>query len=572
MHYGAFVGKYRAGFGEGGVVAVGRAGGMWFRGSVFFMAGVCVGNMTMGNRNVNAAGEIEGNGGVGMPVLKSYEDAEGWLLSITDYERLLGSPAVQYNTETFDLERFREQLRLLGDPHLAYGVVHVAGTKGKGSTCAFVEGAFRACGFKTGLYTSPHLHKFTERIRVNGCAIGDEDFARLVGMMGGRLCGRGGANGEIKEEAGAQAPGFRTVFEILTAAAFQFFMEQGVEVAIIETGLGGRLDSTNVFDRRGRGPLVNVISAIGLDHTSVLGGDVGAIAREKAGIIRAHGRVVVARQPGEGAAEGVYEVVRRRVAEVGGEEVLFVGELLDVVPERVVGPNGGEEPVGDGDDVGYRFQWKAGAGVLSGKLARLGDDGFFVRPSLRGAHQAGNAATAFVALGAYEDALGRMGDEEAAERIEAGRVCVGLESAVWPGRFQEVVREGVDYVIDGAHCLLSAAALGRTCRERFGERGAVVVVGFLRDKTGDEILSGVFERVKVAGAVAVVPPTPRSASADHITGGLRKHLPPGAICEAVDMAEALKMATDAARAIGGYVVVYGSLYLVGPALDCLVNE
>lgn len=498
-----------------------------------------------------------------LPTFSDYDGAEAWLLSITDFERLLGSPAVKYDTQNFDLQRFRAQLSALGDPHLRYGVVHVAGTKGKGSTCAFLEAAFRACGFKTGLYTSPHLDCFIERIRVNGDEIPDGDFARLIAQMGGRMA--------QKDDAQDERPaGFRTVFEILTASAFQYFAEEQVDVAIVETGLGGRLDSTNMFDGVGK-PLVNVITAIGLDHVSILGDSVAAIAAEKAGIVRSHSRVVVAPQVDAGTAEIVREVVSARCDAVGAAGALFADEVMEISD--------------DGLDC-WKFQAR---GETTGQpgLGQALKGGVDICPGLHGEHQAKNVSAVLAALLAYEAEARRLGNGDFALPVD--RLVAGLESTVWPGRFQIVESGGMPFVVDGAHCALSAAALGAACRQHFGDRPAILVVGYLRDKAGEEILDGVLDQIPVKYAIGVVPPTPRAISGDSIEQALGERLGD----KRVEMTNSIDAALALAREIGNavvdgnicgadqhsqvigeaplppYVVVFGSLYLVGPALKVL---
>lgn len=509
-----------------------------------------------------------------VPILCNYEAAENWLLSVTDYERLLGSPALQYDTQNFDLDRFRSQLTRLGNPHLKYGVIHVAGTKGKGSTCAFLESAFRACGFRTGLYTSPHLFRFTERIRINGEEIPDDDFCRLVSQMGGMMA----QATEAEQDATTAAAGFRTVFEILTAAAFQHFADQQVDVAIVETGLGGRLDSTNMFDQPGAGPLVDIITTIGLDHTSILGSSIAAIAGEKAGIIRPHARVVMGLQATRETKVTVADVIRKRCTETGAQPPVMADEFLAWQEDPA-------EPAGraDNGDNHPRYTFRrisaenlsipdqalpSSGDALSAALSR----GLTVQPGLEGAHQAGNVATALTALCLYEAELARYeGDTSApAGRLTGERVARGLAQTHWAGRFQVISHAGLTYVVDGAHCALSSNALGRACRARFGDQPAVIITGFLRDKAGEEILDGVFQQVPVVAGVAIAPPTPRAVSADHIQAALEERLGAGAVPTAQSMAEALALASTAAQSAGAYVVIYGSLYLVGPALTELL--
>lgn len=488
--------------------------------------------------------------------LTDYSQAETWLLSMTDYERMLGTGTIRYDTSAFDLDNFRAQLSRLGDPHLGYAIIHVAGTKGKGSTCAFLESALRQCGYRTGLYTSPHLFRFTERIRVNGEEIPDAEFCRLVEKLSQMMMPHSGAT--ILPEN--QNPGFRTVFEILTAAAFQFFAEQRVDIAIIETGLGGRLDSTNMFDKPAAGPLINIITAIGLDHTAILGESVAAITTEKAGIIRPHGVTVVAPQPSAETEQVVRSIVSGRCADIGAAPPIMVIDVCNVCRS-------------DGDDNNYNFKFTGenptGDTVLAAALA----EGLTLSPSLEGAHQAGNAATALTALLQLEGQLAqprfsRNKKERPWPQLNPEKIKTGLEHTAWLGRFQ-LFDGDVPVVIDGAHCSMSANALALACRRRFGARSAVIVTGFLRDKAGTDLLGAIFHQLSVPQAVAIAPPSPRAVSTDHIQIALHQYLKPHDVLVAESMEEALAVASSSAEKVNGYIIIFGSLYLVGPALDQL---
>lgn len=479
------------------------------------------------------------------PHLTTYADAEAWLLSITDYEKLLGRTAVRYDTQTFDLDRFRAQLSALGDPHLRYAVIHVAGTKGKGSTCAMLEAALRSCGLKTGLYTSPHLERFTERIRINGEQISGERFAALVQTMAGRLA-----------PEGDPTAGFRTVFEILTAAAFQHFADEAIDVAIIETGLGGRLDSTNVFDTPAAGPLINVITAMGLDHASVLGSTVQEITAEKASIIRPHSRTVVSIQPDDATGQIVRAVVQKRCAAVAAPAPASVRDCLSLTP----------------DGTAYTLTAPPGSGCSAGgetvPLKAALRRGVTLRPALKGYHQAQNAATAWLALIQLQRAWAASGSALAARLTPEG-VSAGIAAVQWPARFQQANFEGEDIIIDGAHCGISARALARACTQEYGTRPVVLVVGFLQDKCGTDILKGMFDELPVIYAVAVAPPSARAGSTEPMVQALSEFLPPEKVSAAEDVPSALSAAARAAAASGAYVVVYGSLYLAGAAVTLL---
>ncbi|MEO6434248.1 MAG: Mur ligase family protein, partial [Tepidisphaeraceae bacterium] len=205
-----------------------------------------------------------------MPELKAaptgastFSRAIRYLGSLSDYERLR---IVRYTSQNFDLDRMKHLLKRLGNPQEQFKTVHVAGTKGKGSTCAMVAAMLQASGYKVGLYTSPHLVDIRERIQINGTMIPTADFARLVRMI---------------EPIVARSKPTPSYFDVLTAIAFKYFAEQKVQIAIIETGLGGRLDSTNVIK-----PEVTAITSISKDHMAQLGNTLGMIATEKGGIFK----------------------------------------------------------------------------------------------------------------------------------------------------------------------------------------------------------------------------------------------------------------------------------------------
>ncbi len=197
--------------------------------------------------------------------ITSYAKALRFLATLSDFERLR---IVRYNNDNFNLDRMRALLKKLSNPQDQFRSVHIAGTKGKGSTCAMVAAMLQATGYKVGQYTSPHLVDVRERICINGQMISQADFARLVRVIAPIV---------------AKSKPMPTYFDVLTAIAFKYFAEQKVELAVVETGLGGRLDSTNVIK-----PEVTAITSISRDHTAQLGNTLGQIATEKAGILK-HG-------------------------------------------------------------------------------------------------------------------------------------------------------------------------------------------------------------------------------------------------------------------------------------------
>ncbi len=218
-----------------------------------------------------------------------YREAIEYLHSLTDYEK---RRIERYSPQTLDLSRVERLLESLGNPHRAYRSVHIAGTKGKGSTSAMIEAVLRAAGYRTALYTSPHLHTFRERIRIGPDPIAREEVVALVEELRPLI---------------ARVPGV-TTFEAITAMAFAYYARKQVEVAVVEVGLGGRLDATNVLL-----PEVSVITSLSLDHTYLLGDTLPQIAAEKAGIIKPGTPVVTAPQRLEALAV-IEETARQKRA------------------------------------------------------------------------------------------------------------------------------------------------------------------------------------------------------------------------------------------------------------------
>jgi dihydrofolate synthase/folylpolyglutamate synthase len=308
------------------------------------------------------------------------------------------------------LERMREALALLADPHLAVPVLHVAGTNGKGSTCAFTEAALRAAGLKTGLYTSPHLVHFCERIRIGGEGISEQRAANLLGEIVGRV------PWALREDG-------LTFFELVTLMGFLAFAQERVQVAVVEVGLGGRLDATNVVE-----PLACAIASIGLDHVQWLGPTLQQVAAEKAGIFK---RGVPAVSAGQTRAAA--EVLARRAAELEiplwrpGRD--YVYESRDVRPFCYEGPDDFHVSLGDEHAPG-----RVGSGL-----------------ALAGHHQRANAALACALL---QVAAGR------GLPVTAEHVRTGLRNVRWPGRL-EVVGERPLVIVDGAHNPAAAHAVAR---------------------------------------------------------------------------------------------------------------
>ncbi len=352
-----------------------------------------------------------------------YQDALDTIFSYVNYEKKARYP---YDAVTFDLSRMEHVLALLGRPHDKFRCVHIAGTKGKGSTSAMVESVLRAAGYRTGLFTSPHLHTFRERIRLNG---GLMTKAQLVDLL------------ERCRPAIEATPGI-TAFEVMTALGFQFFAEQGVEWAVLEVGLGGRLDATNVVH-----PAVCAITSLSYDHMELLGHTLSLIAFEKAGIIKAGVPVVTAPQEPEAMA------VIRRVSKDTGARLIIVGEDWTCDP--------------DGRDLTGQYLKITGPG---GRPALSG-----LRIALLGQHQRDNATVAVAVLHELREQGVAISDEALRQ---------GLASARWPGRF-EVLHQGPALVVDSAHNEDSAQKLRAALANYFprpARRRLAIIFGASADK------------------------------------------------------------------------------------------
>ncbi len=415
--------------------------------------------------------------------------------------RFLYSLGNEVKAAKLGLDRIETLLEALGSPHRSGRFVHVAGTNGKGSTCAMIEAALREAGFRTGLYTSPHLAEPPERIRAGGEPVSRERFAEAFARVH--------AAAEKLLAAGA-IEAHPTYFETVTAMGFLLFRDLGAEISVVEVGLGGRLDATNVIV-----PEVAVITPVDYDHEAFLGKSLESIAAEKAGILKPGVPAVFARQRREAA-----QVLEQRAAELG----------IDV--ERA-----GEWPVSDFeiDALGCRFTARRGRALR-------------IECPLAGEHQAENALTAAAALV-------RLGiPDEAIER--------GIARTRWPGRL-ELVRRAPDVFLDGAHNPAGARALAAYIRRFHAGRRVVLIYGAMRDKAVEEV-AGIL--APVAGEIILTAPRQPRAVRPEAMRALVDH---PSVRIAPSLAEALAV-VDSAGADKA-VFVTGSLFLVGEARALLVS-
>jgi len=463
----------------------------------------------------------------------TYHEAIAYLESFVDYEKLMG---YVYDPVRFNLARPRRLLAALGDPQQRFDAIHIAGTKGKGSAAIMTDAMLRAAGYRSGLFTQPHLVSFRERIVTDGELIPEQDLAALVERV----------QPAIEEHTEHPEEGRLTFFEIYTALALLYFAERGVDLAVMECGLGGRLDATNVL-----APVVCAITPIGIEHTAELGDTLAAIAGEKAGIIKPHTPLVMAPQEPE-AEEMILRTATDREAEVyrvivaaaaaSGGGAVMPGQLTTIcaVPGRV--RNGGQT-----------FTLKC----HSPHERDLQLDDLYL--PVIGRHQVANAAVAvgiIAVLGQH-----RQPKREGVDWPTAIRE--GLSQVELPGRLQ-ICERNPFLIVDGAHTRESGAASRAAIDEFIPHDKLVLVLGCLRGKNVRAVaeqLTGAADEV-----ILTAPDSPRALPVEEMRQQVRDLWP--AAHRAPDAPAALALARKLARPQDA-ILVTGSIYLAGEVLALL---
>lgn len=410
--------------------------------------------------------------------------------------------SVSWKGSVLGLERISELCEKLGNPQNSLRFVHVAGTNGKGSFCAMLESVLRASGLHTGLFTSPYIRSFNERICFDGSPISESELSEITGY--------------IKPFADSMRDK-PTEFELVTAIGFEYFKRKKCDIVVLEAGLGGRLDSTNIIST----PLLSVITGIALDHMAILGNTVEKIAAEKAGIIKCGVPVLYG-----GEDENAADVIRKTAEEKGAEFYRADYSSLSVYQATT-----------DGAVFGYRNREK-------------------IKIHLLGTYQPRNAAVVLDAV----DILRRQGTD-----ILEKAVLDGLEAACWSGRFEIIARSPLT-IFDGAHNAQGIASAVESIRKYFTDRKVYLLTGVMRDKDYGTIageLAGVVKR-----AFTVTPANPRALDAVEYAKVLRmagiEAEPGGKTVE-----EALLKAMKQACSDGLPLVCLGSLYMYGEIMDAI---
>ena len=405
---------------------------------------------------------------------------------------------VEYYGSKPGLKRVGELLEKLGSPQKGMRFIHIAGTNGKGSCAAMTASILKAAGYKTGLFTSPYLYRFNERMQMNGKQIDDEVLAELVTRV------------KPIAEAMDDHP---TVFELMTATALLWYKEEQCDAVVLEVGLGGRFDATNIIDA----PEAAVIMNIGLDHTEILGDTLEQIAFEKAGILKPGTEAVLFQQ-----GEGVTNVVRQRCAELGVP--LHIADFSQIKSEF--------------DSVyGQSFTYKGESYALP----------------LLGAHQLKNAATVLELV----EVLRHKG-----WKLEQSDVEHGLYAVHWPGRF-ELLSEEPLFVVDGGHNPQCALTVAENLERYFPDKRRILLLGVLRDKD----YAGLTEILNRAADeyICITPESPRALPAEELAAFLSRYLKPVSVCGSIK--DGVSRALDRSDE-GSVVCAVGSLYSVGEIRAC----
>ena len=434
----------------------------------------------------------------------------------------LGHELADTPSHKFDLAHVRVLLNALDHPERRFPSVLIAGTNGKGSTAATLASILQASGLRTGLYTSPHLVRINERIRINGETIDDEKFA-LVHDMVERTAERLIEDHEL--------PWHPSFFEMLTAMAFEHFATSRLDIAVLEVGMGGRLDATNVVD-----PRVSVITDISLDHEKFLGNTIEEIAREKAGIIRPGGVVVTLPQ-----TPAANDVIGNAILD---QNAIAVSAVPYVPPVSPAAPS-------------YAAMDAADARILSRYPLQIMGKQILVETPLLGRHQLRNVA---LAIGAAEE-LTKQGFPVTAVSIERG-----IRETRWPGRFQVVpaTDSTPEYVFDVAHNPAGAWALRSTLSNCYENRRLIFVFGAMRDKAIAEMCEILFPLAELV--IATQAGNPRSATPQEICDAASR------MQQDIELSSDVPSALERAREIvakDGVVVITGSIYVVGEAMRVL---
>lgn len=398
----------------------------------------------------------------------------------------------------FGLDRITKLLDLMGNPQKKLKFIHIAGTNGKGSTTAFISNILLEAGYRTGMFTSPYIQRFTERIKVNNTEISNNELAEQVLKIKEKI--------EEMVSDGFEHP---TEFEIITAAAMEYFYTQNCDFVVLEVGLGGIVDSTNVIDL----PEVSVITTISMDHMDRLGDTLGEIAAQKAGIIKQNGLVVLYPQKQE-AEEVIYKVAKEKNAKIHKVDFSTISEKSFSLEGQI-------------------FEYKDFENI---KIGLLGD------------HQMRNAAVAI-------DTCELLCNKGVV--ITHRNILDGLENTTWPGRL-EIINENPLVMIDGAHNLEGGQALNSAMDKYFIQKRKIFIVGFLRDKDFKGIMDMLSSKADTI--ITVTPNNDRAVPSAELAEFLKIYS--CTVIDGISIQNGLRIAVGLADK-ESVICAFGSLYMIG---------
>ncbi len=446
--------------------------------------------------------------------MNTYQDCVDYLYSLISYET---KPNWSYDNKSLNLERFKKFLHRIGDPQNDLRIIHIAGSDGKGSTCAILTSVLQHAGFKTGLFTSPHLHSVRERIRINNDWIDKESFVYWTQYLRNEL-----------EAFSPGQTGFTTFFELLTAMGFHYFKQQQVDFAVMETGLGGRLDATNVGN-----PILCIITHISMEHAEKLGDTLEKIADEKLGIIRKNAPVIVGPQD-----ETLLPHFKKRL-EYHPSSVNYVDEEFSLLDTSILNAK---------RNIVFKDSHNSIVTLAS---------------PLLGYYQVQNVMTAYAAFS-------QLRERKWIPFTDSDMFQEGVNKTVWDGRFEVfTLPDGKSIVLDIAHTVKGALSLKRSLDDVFPNKKRSFILGFLKEKNYMAMIENLCNEEDFI--ILTEPPSPRAIPLDELQR----------TCSVLESKFDIRYEKEAASAFQAVIdtidsnrvlVIAGSLYLVSHVRSMLTQE